>query len=46
MTKGQNMIILYSTECPNCNVLKMKLDNSNIEYNIENNISKIVELSF
>ena len=40
------MITLYSTGCPNCNVLKMKLDNYNIEYNIENNMSKIVELGF
>lgn len=40
------MVTLYSTGCPNCNILKMKLDNLNIEYIVENNISKIVELGF
>lgn len=40
------MITLYSTGCPNCNILKMKLDKFNIEYDVENNMSKIVELGF
>jgi len=26
------MVILYSTDCPKCQILKEKLDNKNIEY--------------
>ena len=26
------MVVLYSTGCPQCNVLKTKLDNKGIEY--------------
>lgn len=40
------MITLYTTGCPNCNVLKAKLDNSNIKYEIEDNMSRIVSLGF
>lgn len=28
------MVELYSTGCPKCNVLKKKLDNANIVYNL------------
>ena len=28
------MVVLYSTGCPQCNVLKTKLDNKGIEYEL------------
>lgn len=31
------MIIMYSTGCPRCNVLKKKLDAKGIEYIVNNN---------
>lgn len=31
------MIIMYSTGCPRCNVLKKKLDARGIEYVVNNN---------
>ena len=31
------MIIMYSTGCPRCNVLKKKLDAKGIEYVVNNN---------
>lgn len=39
-----NAIILYSTGCPKCNVLKKKLSNAGIEYTEENNIKIMEEL--
>jgi glutaredoxin len=37
-------IILYSTGCPKCNVLKKKLDNSGMDYAEENNVKIMEEL--
>lgn len=37
-------IILYSTGCPKCNVLKKKLDAAGIDYTEENNIKIMEEL--
>lgn len=40
-------IILFSTGCPKCNVLITKLNNANIEYDIESeNMSEILDLGF
>lgn len=38
------MVVLYSTGCPNCNILKRQLDNSNIEYKINSNTKEMIEL--
>lgn len=38
------LIILYSTGCPNCIALKNELDKNKISYQIENNIDKIISL--
>jgi glutaredoxin len=35
------MVILYSTGCPKCNVLKRKLNEANIEYSEETDMEKI-----
>lgn len=35
-------IILYSTHCPQCNVLKQKLDKKNISYEEINNIDTMI----
>lgn len=38
------MIILYSTHCPRCNVLKSKLDEKHIEYTENNNVDEMIDL--
>ena len=38
------MIILYSTGCPKCNVLKEKLSKKNIEYKENTNIEEMQKL--
>lgn len=40
------MITLYSTGCPNCNVLKKKIDDLEIEYELNTNVEKMIELGF
>ena len=35
-------VILYSTGCPKCNVLKAKLDNKNIKYDVVSNVDIIM----
>lgn len=37
------MVVLYSTGCPRCNVLKQKLDSKKIEYNIFNDVDAMLE---
>lgn len=37
-------IILYSTGCPKCNVLKKKLDDQNIGYSENTNIETMTSL--
>lgn len=37
-------LILFSTGCPKCNILKKKLKEKNIQYKEENNIEKMLEL--
>lgn len=37
-------LILYSTGCPKCNVLKKKLDISGLDYKICDNMTDITEI--
>lgn len=37
-------VILYSTGCPKCKVLKTKLDNKGIEYEIVNDTDEMLRL--
>lgn len=39
-------VILYSTGCPQCNILKEMLQKKNIIFQIEDNIEKMKELGF
>lgn len=39
-----NDIILYTTFCPKCNVLKKKLDEKDISYKICTSIDEMIEL--
>ena len=38
------MVILYTTGCPQCKVLKAKLDSKNIEYTIVDDVDKMLDL--
>ena len=38
------MVILYSTGCPKCAVLKKKLEQARIEFEIERDVGKMTEL--
>lgn len=38
-------IIMYSTGCPKCNVLKSKLDGKNIQYVICDDVSEMESLN-
>ena len=40
------MIILYSTHCPQCRALEMKLNKANIEYEICNDVELIKKMGF
>ena len=40
------MITLYSTGCPNCNILGRRLTNDKIEFTVSNDIDKLVEMGF
>lgn len=39
-------VILYSTHCPKCNVLKAKLDQKGISYNEVDNVDIMLEKGF
>lgn len=39
------MIILYSTDCPKCQILKKKLNSKGIEFREETNVDKMSELN-
>ena len=39
-------VILYSTRCPKCRVLKTKLDKKNINYIENNDVEEMLELGF
>lgn len=36
------MIVLYSTNCPKCNILKKKLDEKGIEYSVNNDVDEMI----
>lgn len=38
-------IILYTTNCPKCKVLEKKLENKNVEFEIVDNIDKVLEIA-
>lgn len=40
----KNKIILFSTGCPKCNVLKQKLDASGLDYEVETDVSTLIDL--
>ena len=40
------MIILYSTHCPQCRALEMKLNKANIEYEVCNDVELIKKMGF
>jgi len=39
-------MILYTNQCPKCKILKMKLDDKNIQYEIVNDMNIFVEKGF
>lgn len=39
-------IILYSTGCPRCKVLKLKLDKANINYEVVEDIDSIIAAGY
>lgn len=38
------MVVLYTTGCPRCKILKKKLDEAGIEYTENNNIDEMLSL--
>lgn len=40
------MVILYSTGCPKCQVLKSKLDSKNISYEVFDDKDKMINKGF
>lgn len=39
-------VVLYTTHCPKCEVLKKKLDNADIEYQIEEDVDVMTDKGF
>jgi glutaredoxin len=39
-------IIFYSTHCPKCNVLKVKLDDAEIDYEENNDTEEMIKKGF
>lgn len=39
-------VTLFSTGCPKCNVLKQKLDESGVQYEVCSDTDKMMELGF
>lgn len=40
------MIVLYSTGCPQCNVLKQRLDEHKIDYVVEDDVEVMIKKGF
>lgn len=38
------MVILYSTNCPKCQVLKKKLDGKSVQYTVETSVDTMLSL--
>lgn len=41
-----NNYVLYSTHCPRCNVLYNKLKEKNIQFNVCEDVDKLIEMGF
>lgn len=41
-----NNIILYSTDCPKCKILKSKLDEKNIKYEVCSDLPTMIKKGF
>lgn len=39
-------VVLYSTGCPQCNVLKKKLDDAGVQYEVENDVEVMLDKGF
>lgn len=39
-------VVLYSTGCPQCNVLKKKLDDAGVQYEVENDVETMLAKGF
>lgn len=37
-------VVLYSTNCPKCNMLAKKLDSKGVEYSVFTNVEKMIEM--
>lgn len=40
------MVTLYSTGCPRCKILEQKLQQKNIDFNIESDMQTIIDMGF
>lgn len=40
----QNKVVFHTTGCPKCRVLKMKLDKAGVEYEINEDVNKMLEI--
>lgn len=40
------MIVLYSSHCPKCEILKKKLEEQNIEFEENNDIGEMIDKGF
>lgn len=40
------MVVLYSNNCPNCRILKEKLDKKGIEYSENTSVEEMISLGF
>jgi len=40
------LVTLYSNDCPKCKILKLKLDNKNIEYSLCSDINIMMSKGF
>ena len=38
-------VILYTTNCPKCKVLEKKLEDKNIDFEIVDNVDKVLEIA-
>ena len=46
MNNLKHNVILYTTNCPKCKILKTKLDNKNIQYTIIDDIDEMIRNKF
>ena len=40
------MIILFSTNCPKCNILEHKLQDAGINFEIQNDVQEVIDAGF